>query len=207
MSRTIKRLIDLALAGVALFVLSPVILFGVLLVRVFMGCPVFFCQVRPGVNEKPFKLYKFRTMTEKRGPGGELLPDDERLTRVGRFLRRWSLDELPQLWNVLKGDMSLVGPRPLLMEYLELYTPEQRRRHELRPGITGWAQVEGRNLVNWERRFKLDVWYVDNWTLWVDLGILWRTFWMAILGKGIGGKGHDTMPKFAGRASRKAEDQ
>jgi sugar transferase EpsL len=188
-SGALKRLLDVAVSAAGLLALWPIMAAIALLVRLTMGRPVLFRHTRPGLNEKPFKLYKFRTMTAESGPDGELLPDGERLTRVGRLLRRWSLDELPQLWNVLRGDMSLVGPRPLLMEYLELYTPEQRRRHEVKPGITGWAQVNGRNLVNWELKLELDVWYADNWSPWLDLSILAKTLWLVLTGRGIGGEG------------------
>lgn len=175
-----KRLLDIVLSVIGLLLLLPIIVFVLILVRLRMGAPVFFKQVRPGRNAKPFEMIKFRTMLDSQSSSGQQLPDNERLTKLGRFLRSTSLDELPGLWNVLIGDMSLVGPRPLLLEYLELYTPEQARRHEVRPGITGWAQVNGRNAISWEEKFKLDVWYVDNQTLWLDIKILVMTvkkFW------------------------------
>lgn len=163
-----------------------------------LGSPVFFRQVRSGLHGQPFEMVKFRTMTDERGSDGELLPDAVRLTPFGRWLRATSLDELPELWNVLKGDMSLVGPRPLLMEYLPLYTPTQARRHEVRPGITGWAQVNGRNAQSWDERFSLDIWYVDNHSILLDLRILWMTVRKVLLREGISAKGEATMPKFRG---------
>jgi len=165
-------------------------------VRRELGRPVLFRQVRPGLHGKPFMMYKFRTMTEERDAEGRLLPDEKRLTSFGAWLRSWSLDELPELFNVLKGDMSLVGPRPLLMEYLDRYTPEQFRRHEVKPGITGWAQINGRNAISWEEKFKLDVWYVDNWSLWLDMKIIALTFWKVIKREGINQPGHATMEEF-----------
>lgn len=176
-----------------------------LAIRFRMGAPVFFHQVRPGVRGQPFRMLKFRTMSDARGPDGHLLPDAERLTPLGRFLRSSSLDELPELWNVLRGDMSLVGPRPLLMEYVPLYTPEQARRHEVRPGITGWAQVNGRNALSWEAKFALDVWYVDNQSFWLDLKILWLTVWRVLKRDGISADGEATMPRFRGSASADGE--
>ena len=170
-----KRFSDLFLASLALLLLGVPLLFLIWQVRRKLGSPVFFRQTRPGLHGRPFEMVKFRTMTDVRGPDGQLLPDAVRLTAFGRFLRATSLDELPELWNVLKGDMSLVGPRPLLMEYLPLYSPEQARRHDVRPGITGWAQVNGRNALSWEEKFKLDVWYVDHRSLWLDVKILWLT--------------------------------
>ena len=167
-------------------------------VRRKMGSPVFFTQVRPGLHGKPFKMLKFRTMTSECDTDRQLLPDAVRLTAFGRFLRVSSLDELPELWNVLKGDMSLVGPRPLLMEYLPLYSPEQARRHEVRPGITGWAQVNGRNAISWEDKFKLDVWYVDHRNLWLDIKILWLTVKKVLVRDGISAQGEATMPRFTG---------
>ncbi len=161
-----------------------------------IGAPVLFRQARPGLRGRPFTIYKFRTMTDKRGERGELLPDGERLTRLGRFLRKTSLDELPELFNVLKGDMSIVGPRPLLMQYLDLYTPEQARRHEVKPGITGWAQVNGRNAISWEDKFKLDVWYVDHQSFWLDLTIIFMTVWKILKREGISQPGQATMEEF-----------
>lgn len=185
-------------AGLAIVLLSPLIAIVAYLVRRNLGSPIFFTQLRPGLGGKPFVMYKFRTMSDARDSEGRLLPDDQRLTRFGQFLRSTSLDELPELWNVIKGEMSLVGPRPLLMKYLELYTPEQARRHEVKPGITGWAQVNGRNALTWEEKFKLDVWYVDNWTLALDLRILWLTLLKVVRRDGISAAGHATMPEFRG---------
>jgi sugar transferase EpsL len=193
-----KRLFDLALTIPALILLSPILLIVALIVRFKLGSPILFKQMRPGLHAKPFALYKFRTMTDKRGGDGQLLPDAERLTRFGRFLRASSLDELPELFNVLKGDMSLVGPRPLLMQYLPRYTPVQARRHEAKPGITGWAQVNGRNAITWEEKFKLDVWYVDNWSLWLDIKIIAMTVWKILKREGISQPGQATMAEFKG---------
>lgn len=193
-----KRFFDI-LFGVSLLpLLTPALLTILVLVRCNLGTPVLFRQTRPGLHGQPFNMVKFRTMTDARDAAGNLLPDAERLTRFGRFLRSTSLDELPELFNVLKGDMSLVGPRPLLMEYLPLYSDTQRRRHEVRPGITGWAQVNGRNAVGWEERFRLDVWYVDNQSLWLDLRILWMTVKKVLVREGISAKGEATMAKFTG---------
>ncbi len=193
-----KRLFDLLLSiGLVLALALPLLLLWAL-VRRKLGSPVLFRQVRPGLHGRPFMMVKFRTMTDERGADGELLPDARRLTSFGRFLRATSLDELPELWNVLRGEMSLVGPRPLLMEYLPLYSPEQARRHEVRPGITGWAQVNGRNALSWEGRFKLDVWYVDHRSLWLDLRILWLTVRKVIVREGISAQGEATMPRFTG---------
>jgi len=196
----VKRFFDLFAAAAGLLCLWPVLLVVAVLVRRKLGSPVVFSQVRPGLGGKPFRMYKFRTMTEAKGPNGELLPDDIRLTPFGRFLRSTSLDELPELWNVLKGEMSLVGPRPLLMEYLPLYTVEQARRHEARPGITGWAQVNGRNAISWEDKFRLDVWYVDNQSLWLDIRILWMTVKKVVVREGIAAAGEATTTKFTGSA-------
>jgi lipopolysaccharide/colanic/teichoic acid biosynthesis glycosyltransferase len=164
-----------------------------------MGRPVFFVHIRPGLRGRPFKMYKFRTMLDLRDANGNLLPDEQRLTRIGRILRATSFDELPEFWNVLKGDMSLVGPRPLLMEYLERYTPEQARRHDVKPGVTGWAQVNGRNAITWEEKFKLDVWYVDNWNNWLDFKILFLTVLKVLRREGISANNHATMPVFMGQ--------
>jgi lipopolysaccharide/colanic/teichoic acid biosynthesis glycosyltransferase len=194
----VKRLMDIALSSIGLLLLAPLILVLVVLVRVRLGSPVLFRQERPGLYGRPFIILKFRTMTDECDESGNLLPDDQRLTRFGRFLRASSMDELPELWNVLRGDMSLVGPRPLLMEYLPLYTTEQARRNEVRPGITGWAQVNGRNALNWEEKFKLDVWYVDNQSLWLDLKILFLTVKKVLVREGISGEGHATMERFRG---------
>jgi lipopolysaccharide/colanic/teichoic acid biosynthesis glycosyltransferase len=180
-----KRLFDLAIAVPAIILLSPLIALAAILVRISLGSPVLFRQTRPGLLGKPFILVKFRTMTDARNESGELRSDAERVTLIGAFLRTISLDELPQLWNVLCGDMSLVGPRPLLMEYLPHYTAEQNRRHSVRPGITGWAQINGRNALRFSERLKLDVWYVDNWSLWLDIRILFRTFFKVLRSSGV----------------------
>jgi len=193
-----KRLIDILGASVALIILSPAILAIALLIRWRMSSPVLFRQVRPGLHANPFEMIKFRTMLDAVGPGGVSLPDRERLTPLGRFLRATSLDELPELWNVLKGEMSLVGPRPLLMEYVPLYSAEQARRHDVRPGVTGWAQVNGRNAIGWDQKFALDVWYVDNQSLWLDLKILILTALRVFARHGISAEGEATMPKFEG---------
>ncbi|HXH64744.1 MAG TPA: sugar transferase [Mariprofundaceae bacterium] len=193
-----KRMFDLVLSLILLLLLSPLIAFVALLVRVSLGSPVLFRQVRPGLHGQPFEIYKFRTMTDRRDAGGEPFPDADRLTSFGRLLRRTSLDELPQLFNVLKGDLSFVGPRPLLMEYLPLYSAEQARRHEVRPGITGWAQVNGRNALSWEERFRLDVWYVDHRSFRLDMKILWLTLLRVIRSDGVNQPGHATMDKFRG---------
>ncbi|WP_265919409.1 sugar transferase [Cupriavidus nantongensis] len=193
-----KRLFDLIVAASALIALSVPLLVLTVLVRMKLGRPAFFRQLRPGMNGKPFKMIKFRTMTDARDAQGRLLPDVERLTDFGRFLRSTSLDELPELWNVLVGDMSLVGPRPLLMEYLPLYSPEQARRHEVRPGVTGWAQINGRNALSWDEKFTLDVWYVDNRSFWLDLRILALTARKVVVREGINAAGEATMAKFTG---------
>jgi lipopolysaccharide/colanic/teichoic acid biosynthesis glycosyltransferase len=198
-SSWLKRLLDVVGASVALLIFGPLMLYLAFRVRQEPGSPVLFRQVRPGLGGKPFVMYKFRTMTEERDEQGNLLPDEKRLTPFGAFLRAWSLDELPELFNVLKGDMSLVGPRPLLMQYLDRYTPEQFRRHEVKPGITGWAQVHGRNALTWEEKFKLDVWYVDNWSVWLDLKILLLTLIKVLKREGISAPGHATMPEFRGQ--------
>ena len=193
-----KRLFDITAATLALLLLGLPLLVLAWQVRRKLGSPVLFRQVRPGLRGQPFEMVKFRTMTDARGPDGQLLPDAERLTAFGRFLRSSSLDELPELWNVLKGEMSLVGPRPLLMEYLPLYSREQARRHEVRPGITGWAQVNGRNALSWDDKFKLDVWYVDHRSLWLDIKILWLTVRKVVVREGISAAGEATMPRFTG---------
>ena len=196
-----KRLFDIVVSACALLMLALPMLVVIWMVRRKLGSPVFFTQVRPGMHGKPFKMVKFRSMLSERSTDGELLPDAVRLPPFGRFLRSTSLDELPELWNVLKGDMSLVGPRPLLMEYLPLYSPEQARRHEVRPGITGWAQVNGRNAIAWEDKFKLDVWYVDHCSLWLDIKILWLTVKKVLVREGISAAGEATMGKFTGSKS------
>lgn len=193
-----KRLFDVLSAMLGLVTLSPVIIVTAILVRFKLGAPVLFKQQRPGLHSKPFYVYKFRTMADQRDVNGQLLPDEVRLTPFGKLLRRLSLDELPQLINVIKGDLSLVGPRPLLMQYLPLYSPEQARRHEVRPGITGWAQVNGRNAISWEEKFKLDVWYVDNCSFWLDLKILWMTVAKVFKREGISQDGQATMEVFKG---------
>ena len=201
-----KRLVDVVVAGVGLVVLSPLLAVIAVLVRLRMGSPVLFTQVRPGRRGVPFRLLKFRTMTDRRGPDGALLPDAERLTWLGRALRTSSLDELPELVNVLRGDMSLVGPRPLLMEYLELYTPEQARRHEVRPGITGWAQVNGRNDTTWDERFANDLYYVEHRSMRLDLQILQRTVTQVFRGAGVSQAGEATMARFTGTAGTGVSD-
>lgn len=193
-----KRLLDVVLVLVTSPLWAPLIILLAVLVRVNLGSPVFFSQVRPGLGARPFRLIKFRSMTDARSASGALLPDSERLPPFGQLLRSTSLDELPELLNVLKGDMSLVGPRPLLTEYLPLYSKEQARRHEMRPGLTGWAQVNGRNALSWEDKFKLDVWYVDNQSLWLDLKIIWLTLWKVVRREGISASGEATMLPFKG---------
>jgi lipopolysaccharide/colanic/teichoic acid biosynthesis glycosyltransferase len=193
-----KRLFDFFVAAVAVILLSPVIALIALLVRSNLGKPVLFRQPRPGRHGQPFTLLKFRTMLDAVDSNGSSLPDAERLTAFGQLLRRWSLDELPELYNVLRGDMSLVGPRPLLMEYLPLYTAEQARRHEVRPGLTGWAQVNGRNAISWDQKFAFDLWYVDHASLSLDLKILWLTVRNVFTRHGISAEGEATMPKFTG---------
>lgn len=199
-----KRLLDLILSSIGLLIISPLLLLIVLLVLIDHGRPVFFRQRRGGYRGDPFEVYKFRTMSEKRDRQGNLLPDEGRLTRLGRFLRSTSLDELPELINVLKGEMSLVGPRPLFYHYKERYSPEQARRHDVLPGITGWAQINGRNALTWEDKFRLDVWYVDHWSLWLDVKILVLTLWKVITREGISQPGHATAEEFLG--SRAEED-
>jgi lipopolysaccharide/colanic/teichoic acid biosynthesis glycosyltransferase len=197
----VKRAFDLAVAVVAVILLLPLLLTLIALVRLTLGAPIFFIQKRPGRHGRAFRLIKLRTMTVEKGAAGSVMPDAARLTAFGRFLRSTSLDELPELWNVITGDMSLVGPRPLLMEYLPLYTAEQRRRHEVRPGITGWAQVNGRNAISWEEKFALDVWYVDHRSFALDVTILIRTFASVVRREGIVAAGDVSMPKFTGPRS------
>lgn len=194
----IKRLFDIFASFFGLLMLSPIIAIVAWKIRKNLGSPVLFKQVRPGKDGKPFQMVKFRTMRDAVDAEGNPLPDSERLTPFGNWLRSTSLDELPELWNVLKGDMSLVGPRPLLMEYLPLYNPEQYRRHEVRPGVTGWAQVNGRNAISWEDKFKLDVWYVDNRSFWLDIKILFLTVKKVFVREGISAAGEATMSKFTG---------
>lgn len=193
-----KRLLDFFGALAALLLLCPVLILLAVMVKLRLGSPVMFKQARPGINGDAFNIMKFRTMTDKRDAAGELLPDEQRLAPFGRFLRSTSLDELPELFNVLKGDMSLVGPRPLLMDYLSLYNDRQARRHEVRPGITGWAQINGRNALSWEEKFELDVWYVDNQSLCLDIKILFKTVLQVLKRDGISHGGDATMPRFKG---------
>jgi sugar transferase EpsL len=193
-----KRLFDLAITIPGLVIISPLLLILAILVRIINGSPVFFRQQRPGYRNRLFFVYKFRTMTEAYDGDGHLLPDAQRLTRLGRFMRDFSLDELPEMFNVLWGEMSWVGPRPLLTQYLERYSPEQARRHEVLPGITGWAQINGRNALTWEEKFRLDVWYVDNWSFWLDVKILLLTIWKVLKREGISQPGHATAEEFTG---------
>ncbi|HDY7526475.1 TPA: sugar transferase [Vibrio vulnificus] len=194
----IKRYLDVLLASLGVVVLSPVIISVAILIRIKLGSPILFHQERPGLHGKVFKMYKFRSMTDARDLHGNLLPNEQRMTKFGNALRATSLDELPGLFNVIKGDMSLVGPRPLLVEYLPLYTEEQTRRHEVRPGITGWAQVNGRNAISWEEKFKFDVWYVDNQSFWLDIKVLLLTIKKVIVKDGINNSDTVTMPRFKG---------
>lgn len=197
-----KRSVDFCLSLVGLILLSPVLLLLAGLIRWKMGSPVLFRQMRPGLHGKPFQMVKFRTMRDAQDAKGNTLSDAERITRLGRFLRSSSLDELPELWNVMKGDMSLVGPRPLLMEYLPLYSSRQARRHDVRPGVTGWAQMNGRNALSWDEKFALDVWYVDNQSLWLDIKIIGITLRKVVRRDGISAAGEATMPKFTGDVSK-----
>lgn len=199
----VKRIFDLAITVPALVLLAPVMAVVALMIRLRLGTPVLFRQRRPGLGGRPFTLLKFRTMTDARDQSGRLLPDSERITGFGHFLRRSSLDELPELFHVLKGEMSLVGPRPLLMQYLGRYTPEQMRRHNVLPGLTGWAQINGRNAISWEEKFALDCWYVDNRSLRLDLQILWRTAGIVIRHEAISQEGHATMTEFLGTAHQR----
>jgi sugar transferase EpsL len=201
--RFLKRLFDLLATTLGLIIILPLMLVLSPLIWIFLGTPILFRQQRPGYKGRPFITYKFRTMTDRCGPDGNLLPDSERLTPFGRFLRSTSLDDLPQLFNVLRGEMSLVGPRPLLMQYLERYTPEQMRRHDMLPGITGWAQINGRNTLDWENKFRLDVWYVDHWSFWLDMKILILTPWKVFKREGIHQPGHVTAEEFKGSDDQK----
>jgi len=194
----IKRIFDLSVSLIVLFLLAPIIVIVALQIRSKLGVPIFFWQTRPGLFGKPFNMVKFRTMLDLNDISGNVLPDSERLPPFGKFLRSTSLDELPELWNVIKGDMSLVGPRPLLMEYLPLYSPEQARRHMVRPGVTGWAQVNGRNAISWEEKFKLDIWYIENQSFWLDIKILFLTAKKVILREDVSYEDHVTMGKFRG---------
>lgn len=197
-----KRLLDLILVLPALVLAAPLLALVAVLVRIKLGAPVLFCQERPGLQGRPFRLYKFRTMTAARDASGNLRPDGDRLTPFGRFLRSASLDELPELFNVLRGDLALVGPRPLLMRYLARYTPEQARRHEVKPGLTGWAQINGRNAATWDKKFALDVWYADNLSLGLDGKIMVITLWQIVRRKDINQPGHATMEEFMGNNQR-----
>jgi lipopolysaccharide/colanic/teichoic acid biosynthesis glycosyltransferase len=203
--RAAKRLFDVVGSSLALVVLSPIMAAVAALVRTKIGSPILFRQVRPGRNGEPFRIVKFRTMTDDEGSDGSLLSDEDRLVEAGRLLRRWSLDELPELFNVILGDMSLVGPRPLLMEYLPRYTEEQARRHEMRPGLTGLAQISGRNELPWDQRFELDVWYIDNWSMWLDLKILVATLGRVLTGRGVSRQGHATMSPFEGSSEQERD--
>lgn len=203
----LKRLFDFFFATIALLCLSPVMLFICWQIHRKLGSPVIFRQIRPGIHGRPFEMIKFRTMRDAVDEHGLPLPDKDRMTPFGSFLRSSSLDELPELWNVLKGEMSLVGPRPLLMEYLPLYSPEQARRHEVRPGVTGWAQVNGRNALSWDDKFRLDVWYVDNRSIWLDMKILLLTVKKVFVREGINATGEATMPKFSGTLQSRGDDE
>lgn len=196
--RLVKSILDRLVAAIALLLLSPFLLIIAIAIYTRMGSPVLFSQPRPGKEGSIFTFYKFRTMTNDCDANGNILPDEQRLTSLGKFLRKTSLDELPQLWNVLKGDMSLVGPRPLLVGYLNRYTPDQARRHEIKPGITGWAQINGRNAISWEEKFKFDIWYIEHWSLWLDLKIIFLTVWKVLRREGISQTGHVTMEDFKG---------
>ena len=198
----VKRAFDLLIAVVVSLMFAPLILVIALLIRLKIGSPVIFKQLRPGLHTKPFYIYKFRTMSDKKDMQGALLSDAKRLSNFGRIIRSTSLDELPSLWNLLKGEMSLVGPRPLLVEYVPLYSDEQARRHDVKPGVTGWAQVNGRNAVSWEEKFKLDVWYVDNQSFWLDIKIILLTIKKVFRRDGISAEGEATMPKFTGSPTK-----
>jgi sugar transferase EpsL len=193
-----KRLLDIILSVAILLISSPIILIVSLIIWITHGRPIFFYHERPGIQGKPFNLIKFRSMQNATDKNGNLLPDSERITRFGQFIRKTSIDELPELINVLRGDMSLVGPRPLLMQYLSRYSEEQFRRHEVLPGVTGWAQVNGRNAISWEEKFMLDLWYIDHWSFWLDIKILFMTIWNVISGEGISQPGRATMDEFMG---------
>lgn len=194
----IKRLIDIIIASIALILLSPLYAFVAYKVRKNLGSPVLFRQIRPGLNGKPFEMIKFRTMTDERNAEGNLLPNEQRLPKFGKMLRATSLDEMPELWNVIKGDMSIVGPRPLLMDYLPLYNEEQAKRHNVRPGMTGYAQVNGRNSISWEEKFKLDAWYVENQSIWLDFKIMFQTVKKVLVKEGINQSDEVTMTRFMG---------
>ncbi|MDM1335773.1 sugar transferase [Acinetobacter pseudolwoffii] len=198
----LKRLLDIVIATTALIILSPLYAFVAYKVKKNLGSPVLFRQVRPGLNGKPFEMLKFRTMTDERDAQGNLLPNEHRLPKFGKMLRATSLDEMPELWNVIKGDMSIVGPRPLLMEYLPLYSPEQARRHDVRPGMTGYAQVNGRNAISWEKKFELDIWYVENQSIWLDFKIMFQTVKKVLVKEGINQSEEVTMTKFTGNKEK-----
>jgi lipopolysaccharide/colanic/teichoic acid biosynthesis glycosyltransferase len=198
-----KRVLDLVLLLLALPVVLPIFLATYIAVRLKLGSPVFFSQERGGYRGSRFRIWKFRSMTNARDASGWLLPDEDRLLPFGRLLRATSLDELPCLWNVVRGEMTIVGPRPLIADYLPLYTPEQYRRHSVKPGITGWAQVRGRNSISWEQKFALDIWYVDHRSIWLDLWIILLTFWSVVAMRGVSARGHATMPRFMGRSDKK----
>ena len=193
-----KRIFDLTFALIALVILSPVLILTAIFVRIFIGSPILFTQQRPGYKGRPFHIYKFRSMTNRFAPNGSLLPDSDRLTRFGSILRSLSLDELPEFFNILRGEMSFVGPRPLLMDYLPLYSPEQMRRHDVMPGLTGWAQVNGRNAIDWPSRFRMDVWYVDHWSFWLDIRIIFMTVSKVVLREGVNQEGQSTVEYFKG---------
>lgn len=207
MKTVVKRLFDIILSAGMLLVLSPLLLIVYILCRIKLGVPVFFRQERPGLHGKIFKMYKFRSMTGERDAEGNLLPDEVRLTSFGKILRATSLDELPELFNILKGEMSFVGPRPLLVQYLNRYTQQQARRHEVKPGLTGWAQVNGRNAISWEKKFELDVWYVDHWNLRLDLKILWMTAVKVLKRDGISAEGQATAGEFMGSEPSKSTQE
>ncbi len=203
MMEVMKRIFDILVSFSVILLSAPLLLMVALLIRTKLGSPVLFSQSRPGLNGKAFKMVKFRSMTDERDDAGELLLDADRLTRFGKVLRATSLDELPELWNVLKGDMSIVGPRPLMMEYLPFYSPEQARRHDILPGVTGLAQISGRNALTWEKKFELDVWYIDNYSFWLDIKILLATVKKVLIPEGVSPNGHATMPKFSGTKENK----
>jgi sugar transferase EpsL len=198
-----KRIFDLVVSLAALVIFSPILLLISTLILAIEGFPIFFYQDRPGLGGKIFKICKFRTMKDEHGHSDTKLPDGERITGLGRFLRRTSLDELPEFFNILKGEMSLVGPRPLLVQYLERYSPEQARRHEVLPGLTGWAQVNGRNAITWDEKFRLDVWYVEHWSFWLDIRIILMTIWKVITGEGLSQPGRATMDEYMGNKQEK----
>ena len=207
MRHFLKRLFDIISSVAGLIVISPLLAVLAVLVRLKLGSPILFRQQRPGLGGKAFVIYKFRTMTDQSDASGKLLPDEQRLPKFGRFLRSTSFDELPELLNVFKGDMSIVGPRPLMMKYLGRYSPEQARRHEVKPGITGWAQINGRNTISWEDKFNLDVWYADNWTFWLDMKIISQSIWMVIAREGITQQGRATMDEFMGTPPKKTVER